>query len=155
MSWAASSDPYSWIPVLPQKDAMTSNDEERARTREELCRLLHDTNTGRITPDDADPTRYGDMAEAVMEWAAGSRAPLNLAALPPTSRVVEVAAFLPTGGGGGRILRYDVAEDGTLTEQHFCRPPQAAPDSAEQWVCGHCGTEFGLAVDAEYVGRDW
>lgn len=44
-----------------------------APTREELCRILHDANTGRITPDDADPTRYGAMADAVLARLALGR----------------------------------------------------------------------------------
>jgi hypothetical protein len=45
--------------------------ESAAQDREELCRILHDTNTGKICPDDTDPTRYGAMAEAVLDRIGG------------------------------------------------------------------------------------
>lgn len=39
--------------------------------REHLARIMHDANTGRITPDKSDPTKYGAMADAIL--AAGFR----------------------------------------------------------------------------------
>jgi len=42
---------------------------DSARRREMIARILHDANTGRITPDPDDPTRYGAMADAII--AAG------------------------------------------------------------------------------------
>lgn len=33
---------------------------------EEICRILHDANTGRVTPEPDDPTRYAAMATAVL-----------------------------------------------------------------------------------------
>lgn len=39
--------------------------------REHLARILHNANTGRITPDSRDPTLYQAMADAVIkEWSA-------------------------------------------------------------------------------------
>jgi hypothetical protein len=35
--------------------------------REEICRILHDANAGKICPDPDDPTRYQAMADAVIE----------------------------------------------------------------------------------------
>jgi hypothetical protein len=45
--------------------------EQYGQDREELCRILHDANTGSIVPDDTDPTRYVAMAEAVLERIGG------------------------------------------------------------------------------------
>lgn len=39
-------------------------------SREEWARILHLANTGRITPDPDDPTRYAAMAAAVLERLA-------------------------------------------------------------------------------------
>ena len=46
---------------------MTVKIEDRAQLREYLARILHDANTGRITPDPADTTKYGAMADALIE----------------------------------------------------------------------------------------
>ena len=34
--------------------------------REEIARTLHDANTGKIVPDDSDPTKYAEMSEAML-----------------------------------------------------------------------------------------
>lgn len=44
-----------------------TTEETRLPGREELCRILHDANTGRITPEATDTTRYGAMADAVLD----------------------------------------------------------------------------------------
>lgn len=45
-----------------------------AAEREEVARLLHDANTGRITPDPEDPADYGQMADAVLTWVGAREA---------------------------------------------------------------------------------
>ncbi len=39
----------------------------RVSLRDELARILREANTGRITPEAGDPTRYSAMAEAALE----------------------------------------------------------------------------------------
>lgn len=40
---------------------------QRAVLREQIARILHDANTGKIVPDSSDPTKYSAMAEALIE----------------------------------------------------------------------------------------
>lgn len=46
---------------------MASNGRARANLREHIARILHDANTGSIVPDPEDPTKYGAMADALLD----------------------------------------------------------------------------------------
>lgn len=39
----------------------------RAVLRERIARVLHRANTGSVVPDKADPTKYAEMAEALLD----------------------------------------------------------------------------------------
>lgn len=54
---------------------------ERARLREEIARILHDANTGRIVPDASDPTKYGAMADALIDAGFGTDGGRELASM--------------------------------------------------------------------------
>ena len=60
---------------------MTDSTTERARLREEIARILHNANTGSIVPDDSDPTKYGAMADALIDAGFGTDAGLKLASM--------------------------------------------------------------------------
>lgn len=72
--------------------------------REYICRLLHDANTGKIVPDDRDPTKYGAMADALMaagfELSAGWEygwAPHANAEKLPTEEKAKKVYFMAVG----------------------------------------------------------
>lgn len=46
---------------------MATLPENPKQIREYICRILHDANTGKIVPDESDPTKYGAMADALIE----------------------------------------------------------------------------------------
>lgn len=60
---------------------MADSKTERARLREELARILHDANTGKIVPDDSDPTKYGAMADALIDAGFGTDGGTKLATM--------------------------------------------------------------------------
>lgn len=68
--------------------ALAAGPDERSseERREEIARLLHDANTGRITPDETDSADYAEMAQAVLDWVAGARP----AAEPPARATLFV-----------------------------------------------------------------
>ena len=60
---------------------MTVHSADYRVIREYLCRLLHDANTGKICPDDSDPTKYGAMADAIL--SQGEYALVKVGKAPP------------------------------------------------------------------------
>lgn len=53
----------------------------RGSLREEIARILHDANTGKIVPDDSDPTKYGAMADALIDAGFGTDGGVKLASM--------------------------------------------------------------------------
>ncbi len=60
---------------------MADSTTERARLREEIARILHNTNTGKIVPDASDPTKYGAMADALIDAGFGTDGGTKLASM--------------------------------------------------------------------------
>lgn len=60
---------------------MADSKTERARLREEIARILHNANTGSIVPDDSDPTKYGAMADALIDAGFGTDGGRTLATM--------------------------------------------------------------------------
>lgn len=60
---------------------MADSTTERARLREEIARILHNANTGSIVPDDSDPTKYGAMADALIDARFGTDGGVKLASM--------------------------------------------------------------------------
>jgi hypothetical protein len=73
--------------------------------------------------------------------------------LPEGAQLYDVAVKIPLPGGGSRIQRYEVHEDGSLISWHYCKPPHerdTTPDSPEEWTCDHCGEVWKLQVARWY-----
>lgn len=56
---------------LTTDDRAALRSRARGSLREAIARILHDANTGRITPDSSDPTKYGAMADALIDQGIG------------------------------------------------------------------------------------
>lgn len=108
---------------------------EMARDREELCRILHDANTGKICPDDSDPTRYGAMADAVLERLGGPLPP------PPVRPAEPVGTSLPCPSCQHPGPHFPSTERGE--------------DNRRLHLCAGCGIELILQGVRDVNGHDW
>lgn len=66
-------------PTVSEESALRSH--ARGALREQIARILHDANTGRITPDAEDPTKYGAMADALIDAGFSDGGNLKLATM--------------------------------------------------------------------------
>jgi hypothetical protein len=91
---------------------------ERAALRDALVPIMRAENTGRVTPDAGDPTRYAAMAVAALEHLAalGPRAVKRLAgisALRPPAAPTELRPAKSQTTPKGRTLFESYAEAGS------------------------------------------
>lgn len=78
---------------------------------------------------------------------------INFSRIPSHAKIIGVSAELPLENGGVKVLRYEVASDGSLVAHHYCRPPHGKETSIyspANWKCPDCGEVWWLRIATWY-----